>query len=1561
MVEADQHAAVEAGASISDLDQSPPDDLTDSSNESDSENTSSDGQTDQETNKATLNKYIITHADDDDETHTSNLPENEQSKSIIAQAREYQQELFEKAKEENVIAVLDTGSGKTLIAALLIRHYLQQELIDRSHGKPAKIVFFLVNSVPLARQQARFLSNNLPQKVIPLFADASDDLWKKAEWDKIFAENSVIVCTAAVLDSCLMHSYLKIGQISLLVVDEAHHCKKDHPYSTIIRDHYIRWKGDRPRIFGMTASPSDSKRDIDKAAEDLEALLQSKIVTTNDMSVFDFAPRAEDVRWYYPPLNAGFETGLYSQLLPLCGFLEDLAPYFRFARMASGQLGAWAADKIWQYAFPASESESAVILRKFERSPVYTEMTENERRLAALDSVREAISVVQNHPFGPLEIDSDQAVSSKVRKLYVELKERFSIAATTRSIVFVEERLTALILCDMFKSLSLPNLRPGVLMGRALASNLKGSWKDQEAVMEKFRTGIINIIFATSVAEEGIDIPQCNMVIRFDLYKTPIQYMQSRGRARMKGSIFVHMIEENNQSQEADVNFAIAQDDYIRRWCQQRPPDRLLGRGSKLKQLMAKDASCRSFQTSSGVLANYSNSLLLLSRYAESLKKIGGASSEVYEEMIGVEENMFQYKVILPVTSDQRTAAVKGAKGEPRTNKVLAKRSAAWRCLFKLRKAQLLDENLNSIFFKAKPANLNAKTAVPDHKDSYDKKVKPDFWVGSGATLSTLPMKLFVTRVSVEPKSPSWSTDGLLLLTRASLPDIPTFSVYVDDNVEKKVTFKRFIQPVAVTADQIESLTTFTLRGVFYDFFNKFFAHKSTSMSYWLAPPARGDLKDTFESIVNMDELLAAQLTERQRWKPFASATEAQENAEKWCNAFLIDPGSGKWRYFTGDVLRGKSIWDPIPDSAKAIQKRFKNTIIEFSDSTWGANRKNAESVAKMYDPNQPVLVAKVVTAGRNFLEECPKDRKRYAMCHIAPQPLELGRISCSVAQTCLLWPSILHRLESYLIVGEALKKLDLIEVPLDLGLEAYTQEGHTKADGAETESRSLDCRDVELQLGKKEPEAAMNYERLEFIGDVLLKMMTTITVYNRTTCDEEGMHCKRMDLLSNSRLCTTASAPHYELFRYIRSANDHWRDTWYPEFLELERGRVIKLTDKHRKQALGKKTIADVCEATIGACIMSSRHLPTEEKLDLGIKAITKFVEHPDHAINSWREILPMYKPAPWVAEMNDPIANDYADKLFEATGYRFKNPRLARSAFTHSSDQHSPVQNLQRLEFLGDACLDWVCVWWLFSTNSTRGPQWLTEHKMAMVSNKFLAALAVILGFNKCLYAHSIAVCTDVASYASAVQEAWGQENVKPDFWTRVAPERHVPKVLADLVESYLGAVLVDSGFDLREIENFFEKHVKWFFQDIEAYDTFANRHPTTYLYRLLEQEFRCRKCSLIATENSFQPTTNTSRDNGHDDDEDAGGRGENGDEAVSGVMVHVAWFVHGNMVAVDKGTGEKYARVRASRAALKKLGKLSVDQFRRDWGCDCASKEKNSEHDAKDEAVDGSVGEE
>ena len=131
-----------------------------------------------------------------------------QGHEIIKSPRDYQLELFERAKNQNTIAVLDTGSGKTLIAVLLLRWIIDQELEDRAARRQARISFFLVPSVTLVYQQFAVLETNLDHKVARVCGADNTDNWDKVKWIKLFSENKVIVCTADILHQCLAHSYI---------------------------------------------------------------------------------------------------------------------------------------------------------------------------------------------------------------------------------------------------------------------------------------------------------------------------------------------------------------------------------------------------------------------------------------------------------------------------------------------------------------------------------------------------------------------------------------------------------------------------------------------------------------------------------------------------------------------------------------------------------------------------------------------------------------------------------------------------------------------------------------------------------------------------------------------------------------------------------------------------------------------------------------------------------------------------------------------------------------------------------------------------------------------------------------------------------------------------------------------------------------------------------------------------------------------------------------------------------------------------------------------------------
>src|SRR5690606_3680977 len=109
--------------------------------------------------------------------------------------------------------------------------------------------------------------------------------------------------------------------------------------------------------------------------------------------------------------------------------------------------------------------------------------------------------------------------------------------------------------------------------------------------------------------------------------------------------------------------------------------------------------------------------------------------------------------------------------------------------------------------------------------------------------------------------------------------------------------------------------------------------------------------------------------------------------------------------------------------------------------------------------------------------------------------------------------------------------------------------------------------------------------------------------------------------------------------------------------------------------------------------------------------------------------------------------------------------------------------------------ALLDLAIVQHLYSAHPEAGPQWLTEHKMAMVSNKFLAVLCVTLGLHKHLQSTSPSLLNQITTFSEEVEER--QKAAKGiDWWTSV--KTPPPKALSDVVESTIGAMFVDSEFD-------------------------------------------------------------------------------------------------------------------------------------------------------------------
>src|SRR5690606_24020854 len=148
------------------------------------------------------------------------------------------------------------------------------------------------------------------------------------------------------------------------------------------------------------------------------------------------------------------------------------------------------------------------------------------------------------------------------------------------------------------------------------------------------------------------------------------------------------------------------------------------------------------------------------------------------------------------------------------------------------------------------------------------------------------------------------------------------------------------------------------------------------------------------------------------------------------------------------------------------------------------------------------------------------------------------------------------------------------------------------------------------------------NYERLEFLGDSFLKMATTIALFTQSPDqDEFEYHVERMILICNKNLFNTAVD--LNLQACVRSKSFS-RRTWYPSGLRLKKGKAPKQEDGH---TLSDKSVADVCEAIIGAAYLTFSDEETDSNpsrrpnFDMAVKAVTAVVNSKNHNMQRWDE----------------------------------------------------------------------------------------------------------------------------------------------------------------------------------------------------------------------------------------------------------------------------------------------------------------------------------------------------
>ncbi len=469
------------------------------------------------------------------------------------ETRDYQLNIAVSCLKGSTLVVLPTGLGKTVIALFAIARTL--EAAENNDEK----VRILAPTRPLVEQHKVFMERFLEGVAVRSFTgdlspEERDDAWKGAR---------VIVSTPQVIQNDLLTGRYDLKDVSLVIFDEAHRARGNYSYVHVAeiyrRDRQAAGKG--PLTMGTTASPGGTTEAIREVCANL-GFTRTEVRSEEDPDVKPYVHKIEhhwcvlDLPSEHKEVAKAFKLLRDRLIVDLhnSGFLERSVNIStkslletrnriqdaieRCRRVGPSGLGTTKEDEVsclirlsmvqaqvmtLNHAIEMTETQGPEPLRAFlsrlkdrtdpETWSRSTEDLLNDERMQ--EAMQLADGLLDHHPKfqGVKDVLADQLQKKK----------------DSRTIVFAHYRDTAEALIMFI--MDLEGVRPCRFVGQADRGEDKGlSQKEQAEILAKFRDGTFNVLVATSVAEEGLDIPSTDMVVFYEPVASEIRSIQRRGR-----------------------------------------------------------------------------------------------------------------------------------------------------------------------------------------------------------------------------------------------------------------------------------------------------------------------------------------------------------------------------------------------------------------------------------------------------------------------------------------------------------------------------------------------------------------------------------------------------------------------------------------------------------------------------------------------------------------------------------------------------------------------------------------------------------------------------------------------------------------------------------------------------------------------------------------------------------------------------------------------------------------------------------------------------------------------
>ncbi|KAK7167550.1 hypothetical protein R3I94_001822 [Phoxinus phoxinus] len=483
--------------------------------------------------------------------------------------RSYQEEVVQTAlKGENSIIWLPTGGGKTRAAVYVAKKHLE----TTANAKVA----VLVNKVHLVDQHFDKEFNpylGKPYRIKAFSGDSND----KELFGLLVKDSDLVICTAQILENALNSTEeekrVDLTDFTLLIIDECHHTQKESVYNKIMGSYVekkVRKEGKLPQILGLTASPgTGGNKSLDKAVEhvlQICANLDSVIVSTKDYTpaLKKVVPRPKK---QYDIVEKRPLDPFGDHLKSMMSMIHEFMPPTVSRSLREMGTQEYEADVvelekagvieenrlIAQCALHLREYNDALLINDTVRMvDAFNVLDEfyNSRKNKLLDGTDFFLQGLfdENHVELKQLASDARYENPKLARLQLTLLEEFR-EKTSRGIIFSKTRRGTHCLYDWVntnRELLKVNITAAILTGTGSGADHMNQGV-QKRTIKNFRDGFHNLLISTSVAEEGLDIPECNLVVRYGLLTNEIAQQQASGRARAENSVYSVVAEEGGR------------------------------------------------------------------------------------------------------------------------------------------------------------------------------------------------------------------------------------------------------------------------------------------------------------------------------------------------------------------------------------------------------------------------------------------------------------------------------------------------------------------------------------------------------------------------------------------------------------------------------------------------------------------------------------------------------------------------------------------------------------------------------------------------------------------------------------------------------------------------------------------------------------------------------------------------------------------------------------------------------------------------------------------------------